>query len=225
MKLAFQFLLLLLAATCAQAQWVNVGNGIDYQKFTLADPNDVFVARMTRSNTNCIIGSMIASNRVAGARETVSAQANRCEDTLNCWGGDWGQRNDVVVAVNGSFFSFPAGVITGGHIYDGWYAKRFDDWSGQTGFAWKFDRSCLIGGCPHIVRSEQTVTLGGVSRSYDGLNVARAANQLIVYTPQYDHNTLTDATGVEVLVEMPSPLGIYDYPGGVTGTIRQVRVN
>jgi len=67
-KLAFQFLLLLLAATCAQAQWVNVGNGIDYQKFTLADPNDVFVARMTRSNINCIIGSMTASNRVAGAR-------------------------------------------------------------------------------------------------------------------------------------------------------------
>lgn len=217
---------LILAATtvAGHAQWTNVGVGIDYQKFTLPDPNNVFVTRMDRSNTNCIIGSMLASNRVAGAREIVSAQAGRYEDALNFWGGDWGQRNDVVVAINGSFFTLATGVITGGHVQDGWYAKRFDDWSGQTGFMWKFDRSCAIGGCPHIVKNEQTVTLGGVTRNYDGLNVARGADQLIVYTPQYDPNTLTDASGVEVLVELPAPLAIADYPAGVTGIIKQVRV-
>lgn len=206
------------------AQWASVGDGIDYQKFTLPDPNNVFVTRLARSNTNAIVGSMIASNRVAGAREIVSALANRYEDALNYWGGDWGRRNDVIVAVNGSFFTLATGVITGGHVQDGWYAKRFADWSGQTGFVWKNDRSCLIGGCPHIVNGEQTVIMGGVSRYYQGLNVARAADQLIVYTPQYESNTLTDANGVEVLVELPAPLAIYDYPGGVTGTIKQVRV-
>ena len=216
---------LLFGVTSGLAQWTGVGVGIEYQKFTLADPNNVFVARLERGNTNAIIGSMLASNRVAGAREIVSAQASRYEDALNSWGGDWGQRNDVVVAINGSFFTGASGVITGGHVQDGWYAKRFDDWSGQTGFVWKNDRSCAIGGCPHIVKNEQTVTLGGVARNYDGLNVPRGANQLVVYTPHYDHNTLTDASGVEVLVELPSPLAIADYPAGVTGTIKQVRVS
>lgn len=218
-------LTLLLGTRIVQAQWTSVGKGIDYQQFTLADPNNVFVTRMERGNTNGIIGSMIASNRAAGAREIVSAQASRYEGALNSWGGDWGQRNDVVVAINGSFFTLATGVITGGHIYDGWYAKRFDDWSGQTGFVWKNDRSCFIGGCPHIVSGEQTVTIGGGARNYQGLNVARGADQLILYTPQYDNNTLTDATGTEVLVEMPAPAAIYDYPAGITGTIKQVRVN
>lgn len=215
----------LLTFAQADAQWTNVGDGIDYQKFTLADPNNVFVARLTRSNSNAIIGGMIASNRVAGAREIVSAMANRYEDALNHWGGDWGKRNDVVVAINGSFFNLTTGVITGGHIQDGWYVKRFDDWSGQTGFVWKNDRSCLIGGCPHIVNGEQTVTIGGASRNYQGLNVARGVDQLVVYTPHYHNNTLTDASGVEVLVELPAPLAIYDYPAGLPGTIKQVRLN
>ncbi len=224
MKIFLQLNLIFLLAATAQAQWANVGNGIDYQKFTLADPNNVFVTRMARSNTNSIIGSMIAQNRVAGARETVSSQASRSEDALNSWGGDWGRRNDVVVAINGSFFNTTTGVITGGHIFDGWYAKRFDDWGGQTGFVWKNDRSCFIGGCPHIVAGEQTITLGGVSRNYQGINIVSGVDQLIVYTPQYNNNTLSDGTGVEVLVELPWPLSILNYSGGAAGIIRQVRV-
>jgi len=192
-----------------------VGVGIDYQKFTTADPNNVFVTRMAVSNTNCIIGSMIAQNRVAGATERVSSQASRYEDSINYWGESWGKRNDVVVAINGSFFS--GGVITGGHIYDGWYAKRFDDWSGQMGFVWKMDRTYFNGVCYHGINSEQTVTVGGSSRAFDGINIPRGANQLILYTPQYNNNTLTDSSGVEVLILTP--------PSTVTGTIRQVRVN
>jgi hypothetical protein len=209
----------------APAQWTNVGTGIDYRKFTLAGPNDVFVTRMAVANANCVIGSMIASNRVAGAREVVSSQALRYEDALNCWGGTWGQRNDVVVAVNGSFFNLTTGVITGGHIYDGWYSKRFDDWGGQTGFVWKFDRSYFIGVCPHYLANEQTVTVGGASRNFDGINVARGTDQLIIYTPQYDHNTLTASGGVEVVVQMSGPLMILDPPSVVSGTIAEVRVS
>ena len=70
---------------------------------------------------------------------------------MNYWGESWGQRNDVVVAINGSFFNGTSGIITGGHIYDGWYSKRFDDWGGQMGFVWKMDRSYFIGVCPHTM--------------------------------------------------------------------------
>ncbi len=225
LRITLSILSPLLCVSPLWAQWTSVGNGIDYQKFTTTGPNNVFVARMAVSNTNCIIGSMIASNRVAGARETVSSQAIRYEDALNYWGQAWGQRNDVVVAINGSFFNGTSGIITGGHIYDGWYAKRFDDWSGQMGFVWKLDRSYFIGVCPHVLANEQTVTMGGATRNFDGINIARGANQLILYTPQYNNNTLTDSTGVEVLVEMPRPLVILSPPYTVTGTIREVRPN
>ena len=64
------------------------------------------------------------------------------------------------------------------------------------------------------------MTIGGATRPFDGINIARGANQLILYTPQYDNNTLTDATGFEVLVEMPPPLVILTPPYTVTGTIK-----
>ena len=214
---------LLLSISTTLAQWVNIGTGIDYQEFTTADPNNVFVTRMVVSDPDCVIGTMIGQNRVSGGAETVSAQASRRQDALNCWGQSWGQRNNVVVAINGSFFNGTSGVITGEQIFDGWYAKQFDDWSGQTGFVWKYDRSYFIGVCPHYRANEQTVTLGGASRAFDGINVSRGANQLILYTPQYDNNTLTDGSGVEVLVALSRPL-MAPPRTPVTGTIEQVRV-
>ena len=32
-------------------------------------------------------------------------------------------------------------------VQSGWYAKRFDDLGGGSGFAWKLDRSAFIGEC------------------------------------------------------------------------------
>jgi hypothetical protein len=56
----------------------------------------------------------------------------------------------------------------------------------------------------------------------DGLNVERGDNELILYTPQFDSDTGTDDSGVEVLVEMDAPAGVTD-GGMVTGTVRQIR--
>jgi hypothetical protein len=216
-----------LLASTASAQWTSVGTGIDYRAFTItmADgkPNNLYVTRMAVANTNCIINSMIASNRVAGARERPSAMAARCDDALNCWGQAWGPRNDVIVAINGSFENSSTATIAGGDIYDGWYATRFGDWGGQMGLVWKFDRSYFIGVCPHYQASGQTVTLGGGTQTFDGINVSRGANQLILYTPQYNNNTLTDNSGVEVLVGLSTPLKTPT--STVTGTIDQVRTN
>ncbi len=224
-------LLILSSAWPALAEWTNVGIGIDYQKvtITMADgkKNNLFLTRMAVSNTNCIINSMIASNRVAGARERPSGMAARMEDALNYWGGEWGQRNDVVVAINGSFETTAPGgaVVSGGDIYDGWYAKRFSNFSGEAGFAWKFDRSYFIGVCPQTRPNQHTLTLGGVTQQFQGINTNRVTDQIIVYTPQYNNNTLTDATGTEVLVEMATPLFVLTPPGTVTGKIVQVRTN
>ena len=218
----------LLIGAVASAQWVSVGVGIDYQSLTITmgdgKPNNLYISRMAVANTNCIINSMIASNRVAGAREKPSAMAVRSEDAINCWGQSWGQRNDVIVAINGSFEvgGAAAGLIAGGDIYDGWYADRFDDFSGQMGLIWKYDRSYFIGVCPHYSASGQTVTINGIAQTFAGINIGRT-NNLIIYTPQYNNNTLTDNSGVEVLVAMSGPLKTPT--STVTGTIVQVRVN
>ena len=207
-------------------QWTSVGTGIDYQKFsiTMTDnvPNNVYVTRMAVSNTNCIINSMIASNHVSGTLEQPGAMAARCNDAINYWGQAWGQRNNVIVAVNGGFQWATANIIAGGDIYDGWYARQFDEWSGEMGFVWKMDRSYFIGVCPYYQPSQQTVTIGGGTQTFAGINIPRT-NDLIIYTPQYNNNTLTDNSGVEVLVQLTTPL--LTPPSTVTGTIQQVRVN
>jgi len=211
----------------ALPQWVSVGDGIDYREYRLSNPdNDAYVARLDRANPNAIIESSIANDRIIGSREVVSAQAARQDDSISSWGSGgtaaWGQRNEVVVAINGSYYN-SAGVITGGHLFSGWYAKRFDPNSGQSGFVWKRDRSCFLGYCTRLVAADQMITwtAGGTVQRIDGLNTARADNQLILYTPQYDAHTHTDSTGTEVIVQLAEPAGLTS--SGVAGTVREVR--
>ena len=128
--------------------WELVGAGVAYKKFHLKDPNNIYVARMDRSDPNVIIESSIGQGRLSGGKEAVSGMALRYEQTLNYWGGNWGARNDVVVAVNGSYFEPYTGIPFQGQVHSGWYAKRFDDCqtgSGGSGFSWKLDRSAFIG--------------------------------------------------------------------------------
>ena len=47
--------LLLVWPAVTAAQWTVVGDGIEYDDFTTADPNNLFVARMARSNLNATI--------------------------------------------------------------------------------------------------------------------------------------------------------------------------
>ncbi len=69
-----------------------------------------------------------------------------------------------------------------------------------------------------IYRSGQLVQ----SFSIDGVNVPRGANQLIVYTPQYDDLTHASANGLEVMVEMSRPAQILPVPRYASGSVRQI---
>src|SRR5450756_1828502 len=91
----------------ADNAWQAVGEGIDYQEFHLLlgplGPNDIYVARMDRANASAILDSGIAQGRISHGIEKVSDMARRYDDAINYWGGNWGQRNKVVVAINGSY--------------------------------------------------------------------------------------------------------------------------
>jgi len=207
------------------AVWQSVGTGIEYQKFTLPDPNNVFVTRMNRSTPSATLESSIGQGKLVSGRETISSQAARYDQAINYWGQSWGSRNDVVVAINGSFEEPGADVPASGQIHSGWYAKRFGDVGGSSGFAWHLDRSAFIGQCVFHRPEKQfiTFTSTGITQRFDGINFGRGSNELVIYTPQYDSDTNTDASGVEVLVEMTRPSLILPEPAMAKGFVREIR--
>lgn len=212
----------------ALAQWTVVGDGFEYRSFTVAGPNNVFVARMDRANINCILDSSIGTGELYEGRETVRDQVTRYEDAINYWNEDWGQRNHVVVAVNGDFFDLSNGVPTGGQIQSGWYCKSFPEFGGWSGMAWKPDRNVFMGGCVAHYRQNRIVRYlnTGATQNFTEINGTRwRTNDYIIYTPHYATNTHTDNNGTEVLVELDQPLLVKPDPDMVTGTVREIRQN
>jgi hypothetical protein len=210
--------------------WDQVAPGIEYAKYELADPNNVFVVRMDRNNPSVFLESSIAKGKLAEGKESVSGMYNRYDQAINFWGGnsnppDWSMRNQVVVAINGSYFDWGTGVPQGGQVQSGWYAKRYDDMGGWSGFAWKLDRSAFIGECVYHRPEKQYISypLTGNTQQITHVNTVRGANDLVLYTPQYNSRTGTDNSGIEVLVEMARPTLILPGPAYASGTVRQVR--
>lgn len=226
--LAVVALLICLTVTAqAEDNWQPVGDGIDYREFHTTEPNDIYVARMDRANRGAILDSAVGEGRISHGTERVSEMFRRYDDAINFWGGSWGQRNRVVVAINGAYFN-EIGAPDSGQVISGWYAKRFTDLGGGSGLAYGLNRSVAIGQCVLNDRAKQTVTIIHKSRAdttlaIDGLNIPRGADQLILYTPQYDDFTHTTANGLEVLVEMARPTLILPFPASADGFVRQIR--
>ena len=216
--------------------WQAVAPGIDYVQLNLQNPvNNVYIARMDRSVLSVTLDTSIASGYLYSGKESVSQMAARYNQAINYWGQapltpTWGSRNDVIVAINGSYYDVPSGNPWSGMVQSGWYAKRFDDLGGSSGFAWKLDRSAFIGECvDHPGDSDdqpdwkQLITYtDGFSQTFQGINITRTNHTLIVFTPQYDATTRTDKSGAEVLVELSRPLLIIPWPRMVTGTVSAI---
>jgi len=211
--------------------WQPVGPGIDYLEFYQPGPNQIFVARMQRNNLDVTLESSIAKGRLASGRETVSDMALRYDQALNNWGGSWGARNRVVVAINGFFFDYATDLPYRGVVHSSWYAKRFDDGENGTGFAWTLDRIPFIGGgCITHPADKNVITFlradnYGKVQTINGVNSTRSADQLVVYTAQYDSDT-NSADGdmaVEVLVEMTQPAKLISGGRMVIGYVREIR--
>ena len=223
---------LLLSLLCQNAAaWTTVGDGIEYQDYTLADPNKVYVARMLRSKVNATLDSTFPNNKLSGGREIIAAQAARNDDAVNYWGQVWGQRNHVVVAINGGFTDAqaPPYLSLNGQCQSGWYALRMNDHlGGQSGaFGWTMDRRSFIVQCLEHSPALQLVSFKekNATMQFQGINRVREANELVLYTPHYDSTTLTDSTGVEVVVQMTRPTMIQPSSDPARGYVRQIRAN
>ena len=212
----------------AYAQWTSVGTGIEYQKFRTTHPNDVYVARMLLTESNAYLESSMGQGKISCCTETVGSQAARYDDAIGFWNQVWGNRNDVIIAINGSFYDTSTGVPTCGMVHSGWYCQRYCDVGGESGFDWSLNRNFFIGDCISHYPWKQLITYvsdGNITQEFQGINVAPAINQLTLFTPQFDTNTKTDNTVSEVLVEMSRPAMLMPTPAMVTGVVKQVRPN
>ena len=208
----------------ASATWTQVATGIDFREFNLSDPNNVFVARFDRANKDIALESSIGQGRLSGGLETVSSMASSYEQSISYWGQAWGGRNDVVVAINGSFFP-GSGVPNRGVVHSGWYAKRHDDFENGSGFFWKLDRQAYVGECVQHVAANQSIEnlTSGFDMKFQGINIDRGTDELVIYTPQFDTSTQTSSGGTEIVLSMSRPDVIIPAPGMALGTIMDIR--
>ena len=223
------FFLLVLSFTERRAHgasplWQSVGTGIEYREFYLPEPDHLYVARMDRTDPLVTLESSIAQGRLSGGLETVREQALRYDQAINYWSESWGARNQVVVAINGSFYDPDTGIPWSGMLHSGWYAKRFEDRQNASGFAWTLGRQAFVGGCVMHRAGKQLITFLSDNEmlNFNGINIIRGKNELIIYTPQYDASTLTGDGGVEVLVELNRPMMIMPTPDMITGTVKEI---
>jgi hypothetical protein len=208
-----------------QAQlWQNLAPGIDYREFYLPQPNHIYVTRLDRANSQAFIETSLAQGRLGGGLETVRDQALRYDQALSFWDGEWGARYQVVAAINGGFFDPQSGLLLNGMIQSGWYARRFENRQTVGGFAWRLDRQAFVTECLVSAPGKQQVVLLKSQKTipFDGINMPREKDQLVIYTPQYGPVTPSAKTGVEFLVETGRPLMILPSPEMITGTVREV---
>lgn len=199
--------------------WTQIVPGIDYQEYTLPDPNNVFVARMDRHNPSCFIDTSLANGACGGSLQTIGGQFSLYDGAITYWNQDWGAQSDVVVAINGDYWNTSTYIPLGPQIQGGWVVKT----QGSAAFSWLADRRALMGYGPWSNKRVSYAT--GATQSVDEINVARVADKLILYSSHYGANTQTDDTGVEVLIEMARPAVVARSQDAPVGIVRQVRVN
>lgn len=186
--------------------WEQVGPGIEYREYQLPDPNNVFVTRMDRNNPQVIIESSIARGRLSGGLETVSGMDQRYDGAINYWDQTWGNRNDVVVAINGYYFDYLTGIPRQGQVHSGWYSKLFDKCetgTGGSGFAWKLDRQAFIGESVRNPVKEVHYFLSDESYGQPATRSVSLVNNVLqsIYLPLIAH---------VVTVVIPEPKQVFD---------------
>lgn len=222
------------AAVTAEDGWQAVGRGIEYREYVLPGPVRAFVTRMDRQNPTVTIETALANGYLGGGMETVRGMVSRSEDTLNYWldlgakadQATWGKRSHVVVAINGSYIEKPDYLYPeNGVIQSGWYAKRFTDYMGWSGFAWKMNGEAFIGDCVFHDPGKQVVRLSdGTALNIKGINLPEPPeNSLVIYTPQKGRRTPSTAEVVEVVIQLTKPLMVTPNPQYVAGQVVDVR--
>ena len=149
--------------------------------------------------------SSISNDRVAGL-ETTSSQANRKST----------EGHRAVAAINGDFWGQRETPI-GLHVQNGELITS--PLTARPTFGVKADGNPIIGA--PVITGRAASTRSGATSAIAQVNQARAAGQLVIYTPRFDTSTRTDASGTEVVLSGGAlPIKVNST---YSGTVSQVR--
>jgi hypothetical protein len=204
--------------------WEIIVDGVEYREFRVSGPNRVYVARLDRNNPYVTIDSAIAQGDTQSRLETVSSMAERYEQTINAWGGTWGTRSDVVIAINGSYHDTETGEPEGTQIHSSWFTHWQAGWLGPVGFVWTMDRQAAIATCMSIDPERQILTYlaSGATQPIHGVDIPFVRHGLILYTPETQPQSPGGEDRVEVLVQLTQPVRVTPPPHMVTGVIQEI---
>ena len=210
----------LFALAASAAEWQDIAPGISFREFVQPGPVRVFVTRADRAAKSWTIDSMKARGEVKGGKETVPEMVARYDGTITADG----HRYAIRAAINGDYYDMQSGVTLSGQFLSGWYARRFTEMGGLSGFVWTADRRCFLGGNVNNNATRQRVTFAsGAVLKIQQLNEPRKPDSLVLFTPQFAENTGTTDDGVEVCVRVASPVGFSAAKSGVRGEILKIR--
>lgn len=124
------------------------------------------------------------------------------------------QRYGAVAAINGGYFRTSgtyrgdsAGVLQVDHkLLSEPYNNR-----AAVGFIRKGNRTEVVFG--HLSFVGFVETNRKEKRDLNGINTQRAENQLVLYTPEFTRTTLTDASGVEIIIRKNRVVSVNDRKG------------
>ncbi|MBP5739245.1 MAG: phosphodiester glycosidase family protein [Abditibacteriota bacterium] len=205
---------LLLLSNTAFA-WETIGDGIEYQQWSIAGPNNVFVTRMDRSNTNAGIAMTQANDSYKG-NQTVRSQMSDNDGRMFFDGVEWGKRYKPIAGVNGDAYlsggTTRAIRINDGHLTTSMYHDD-DIWGA---FYWTADRQALHSSS-YNKGSSIALTYGdNTTVNVVDVNVAAADNSYTMYNAKYGLRTPSDSSVRDMLVHLGKPNTV----GVSTGTVR-----
>ncbi len=164
-------------------QWQGVAPGVEYSHLVRAQPWSIHVLRIDPSQA--VLDVFHARDHAVGL-ERVSELA---------------ARRNAIAAINGGYFRTTgtfAGDSTGTLQIDGKILSEPDRGRAAVGLVrTRQGGTRLIMG--HVAW-RGSVKAGNTTRRLNGLNRPRGANELVLFTPEFNETTLTDGTGTEVLV-------------------------
>lgn len=212
--------------------WDPIAPGIDYEYVRYHGHNDVHVVRLHRGNPDLIIDTMVAKERVKGARERTTDMFQRYDQALTSWptGVLNGKRYKAVAAVNGYYFGMRRGTWISGGVSNGWYVHRFTNHQARaahaSGYSIQHNGNIFIGGCVTHPHSKNYVYLvkAGQKVNIDHVNTELKRNSVTLYTPQYDTASPHSRHGVDILVTLRMAAGL-NATSKVVGTVRRITKN
>jgi exopolysaccharide biosynthesis protein len=188
--------LLVLLISVSQPLWAQefrqLGRGIEHLRLTRGFPSaddatGPFVINLLRIDLQVVDLRLAHAMDSAIGLETVSSMAAR-----------YGAK----AAINAGFFA-TSGTLRGDNVgvlkIAGKLLSEPANNRAAVGFYKHNGRTVCVFG--HLKFDGRIELSGGRKRKVDGINRQRAANELILYTPEFQRTTLTLPTGVEIVVQ------------------------